>query len=63
MQLDAAQFSDDRAVAHGRLERVFRALGEEILAQLHGVKAKEEWAAHRAVQSQLLSLVGGWKVP
>ena len=62
-QLDAAPFADDRAVAHGRLEQVFRALGDEAVAHSHRVRAQEQWVAHRAVQSQLLSLVGDWKVP
>ena len=62
-QLSASQFPDDCAVVHGRLSQVFGSLKEHELAQTHRTRAQEQWAAHRALQAQVLKLLDDWKVP
>ncbi len=37
---------DDRAAAHSRLSQVYGQLGEADLAEQHGQRATEDWAAH-----------------
>lgn len=47
--------ADDRALAHGRLAQVFRALGDEAAADHHAGAAQADWAAHVAVQARVVA--------
>jgi hypothetical protein len=51
---------DDRAVTHARLAQVFRALGDEVTAAAHDEQARTHWAAHQAVQREVVALLGTW---
>lgn len=55
-------YTDDLAVAHARLAQVFRALGDEGVAATHEAQSRSLWAAHQAVQHQVVTLIGDWVV-
>lgn len=56
--VDPGMTVEDLAVACGRLEQVFQALGDVDAALRHRQLAREYWSRHLAVQRQLLDLLG-----
>ena len=60
--LKLTSHTDDLAVAHARLGQVFRALGDDVAAKTHEIQARVCWAAHQAVQSEVVALWGTWPV-
>jgi hypothetical protein len=59
---DAFVFSrhaDDRALAHGRLAQVFRALGQAGQAKRHATQARLHGREHQALQERVLAAVEG----
>lgn len=54
-----SQHADDKALAHGRLGRVFRALKRSRLGARHEQQGRVHHQAHQALQNRLLSALSG----
>lgn len=61
--IDPSMHADDRAVAHGRLAQVYRAIGETDNALQHEGKARESWQAHQRLQARTIELLEGLPQP
>lgn len=55
--IDPGMNLEDIAVAHGRLEQVFQALGEVDAALHHRQRAREHWAHHLEMQRSVIDLL------
>jgi tetratricopeptide (TPR) repeat protein len=52
--IDTSMHMDDRATAHGRLDMMFKLLGDETSAARHAVQGRECWAEHRKCQAMVV---------
>lgn len=59
--IDARGHFDDRAIAHGRLARVFAACGDRDKANLHERLSAEAWSGHSAFQQHILEALEALK--
>jgi tetratricopeptide (TPR) repeat protein len=55
--IEPSMHADDRAVAHGRLGQLLRAMGDIDAALPHEQQARECWTAHRRLQAQVVELL------
>lgn len=61
--IDPSMHADDRAVAHGRLAQLYRAVGETDNALQHEGKARESWNAHKRLQARTIELLADLPLP
>ncbi|MEO8278241.1 MAG: hypothetical protein ABI564_01045 [Ideonella sp.] len=61
--IDPSMHADDRAVAHGRLAQVYRAIGEIDNALQHEGKARESWNVHKRLQARAIELLADLPAP
>jgi tetratricopeptide (TPR) repeat protein len=61
--IDASEFFDDRALAHGRLAQLFSALGRGEAALRNRALATSAWEGHVALQQQIIEALSQVPVP